>query len=54
MKALKETLKKQCDINHETVIAAQTLRRFNNKFIIVDMLKPMKEIAINERKKAHS
>jgi len=35
---LKETLRKQCQVNHETVIAIKTLRRFNNENNIIEAM----------------
>ncbi len=35
---LKETLRRQCQVNHETVIAIRTLKRFNNNFSIISMM----------------
>ena len=47
LKKLKETLAKQCKINHETVIAIQSLRRFNRDCNIVEMMNPKSKV--NER-----
>jgi len=43
---LKETLRKQCDVNHQTVIATQILRKFNADNDIIEAMKPIRKVGV--------